>query len=97
MMILVTYDVNTETSAGKRRLRRVAKECVNRGQRVQNSVFECNVTPAMYVELKASLNEIIDEKKDSIRFYRLGKNWQGRVETIGRDDTYDPEQDVFLL
>ena len=82
MMILVTYDVNTVTGDGKKRLRQVAKVCVNYGQRVQNSVFECNIDPAMYVEIKHQLSQIIDHELDSLRFYRLGQNWQGRVETV---------------
>lgn len=97
MMVLITYDVNTEGVEGKRRLRRVAKACVNRGQRVQHSVFECNLTPAMYVELKAQLENIIDGTKDSIRFYNLGKSWSQKVETIGVDETYNPEKDVFIF
>lgn len=96
-MILITYDVSTVTGDGKKRLRQVAKVCVNYGQRVQNSVFECNIDPAMYVEIKHQLSEIIDHELDSLRFYRLGKNWQGRVEMIGKNNTYDPEKDVFIL
>lgn len=97
MMVLVTYDVNTETVAGRRRLRQVAKLCVDYGQRVQNSVFECSVTPAEFVELKAGLISIIDDSSDSIRCYLLGKNWQNRVETLGRDESYDPDQGILLL
>ena len=69
MLVLITYDVNTETSAGKTRLRKVAKQCTNYGRRVQNSVFECILNNAQCVELKAILSDIIDEKKDSLRFY----------------------------
>lgn len=97
MMVLVTYDVNTETASGRRRLRQVAKLCVDYGQRVQNSVFEYSVTPAEFVEIKAKLLEIIDSEADSIRFYLLGKNWQNRVETLGRNDSYDPDVGVLLL
>ncbi|MGT2910829.1 CRISPR-associated endonuclease Cas2 [Streptococcus cameli] len=97
MMVLVTYDVNTGTAAGRKRLRHVAKLCVDYGQRVQNSVFECSLTPAEFVEIKNQLLQIIDEEADSIRFYLLGKNWQNRVETIGRDDSYDPDIGVLLL
>ena len=97
MMVLVTYDVNTESVAGRKRLRQVAKLCVDFGQRVQHSVFECSVAPAEFVELKNKLLEIIDKEQDSIRFYMLGKNWQNRVETIGRDTSYDPDQGVLLL
>jgi len=91
MMVLVTYDVNTETPEGRRRLRQVAKECVNYGQRVQNSVFECLVDPAQFAKLKHSLTCIMDKDRDSIRFYHLGSNWQHRVEHRGNDKGYNPE------
>jgi CRISPR-associated protein Cas2 len=91
MMVLVTYDVNTETPEGRRRLRQVAKECVNYGQRVQNSVFECLIDPAQSAKLKHSLCGIMDKEKDSIRFYYLGANWQNRVEHFGNKTGYDPE------
>jgi len=97
MMILITYDVNTVNANGKKRLRQVAKVCVNYGQRVQNSVFECNIDPALYVDIKHQLSQIIDHDLDSLRFYRLGKNWQGRVEMIGKNNTYDPEKDALIL
>ena len=97
MMVLVTYDVNTETAQGRKRLRHVAKLCVDYGQRVQNSVFECSVTPVEFVEIKAKLLSIIDTESDSIRFYLLGKNWQNRLETIGRAQSYDPDIGVLLL
>jgi len=91
MMVLVTYDVNTETTAGRRRLRRVAKLCEDRGQRVQFSVFECLVEPAMWVSLREQLVEEIDEESDSLRFYFLGSNWRRRVEHVGAKKGYDPE------
>ena len=91
MMVLVTYDVNTESDGGKKRLRTVAKECVNYGQRVQNSVFECLLDPAQFANLTHSLCGIIDEEKDSLRFYYLGKNWKNRVEHFGTKGGYDPE------
>jgi CRISPR-associated protein Cas2 len=91
MMVLVAYDVNTETPKGQTRLRHVAKLCENRGQRVQNSVFECLVDPAQWVELKRRLIDVIDPDKDSLRFYYLGKNWQRRVEHAGAKPGYDPE------
>lgn len=72
MLILITYDVNTETSAGRSRLRKVAKQCVNYGQRVQNSVFECQVDAVKYREIKAVLEKIVDKDTDSLRFYNLG-------------------------
>ena len=76
MLVLITYDVNTETEAGKRRLRRVAKQCVNYGQRVQNSVFECVMDAAKCREVKNKLEKIIDKDKDSLRFYYLGNNYK---------------------
>lgn len=91
MYVLVTYDVATGDAAGARRLRRVAKLCVQYGQRVQHSVFECLVDPTQYEILKYELIKIIDVKKDSILFYNLGKNWKPRVERIGLKETYDPE------
>ena len=83
MLLLVTYDVNTETQAGKTRLRRVAKQCVNYGRRVQNSVFECIVDNTQAIQLKEILKNIIDEKHDSLRFYTLGHNYKNKVEQIG--------------
>lgn len=91
MLVLVTYDVNTESSEGKRRLHRVAKICQNFGQRVQNSVFECLVDPTQLIELKYQIQKEIDNNKDSIRYYFLGSNWKKRVEHIGAKETYDPE------
>ena len=83
MLILVTYDVNTETNAGQARLRKVAKICKNYGQRVQNSVFECLLDASQYVEFKAKLEEIIDYEKDSLRFYKMGNNYKHKVEHVG--------------
>ena len=83
MLVLITYDVNTETAAGKTRLRKVAKQCVNYGRRVQNSVFECILDFAQCVQLKALLTDIIDENKDSLRFYYLGNNYKTKVEHVG--------------
>ena len=83
MLMLVTYDVNTEDRAGRRRLRRVARACLNRGQRVQHSVFECQVDPAQWAELRARLISEIDPAKDSLRFYRLGTEGKRRVEHVG--------------
>lgn len=91
MMVLVTYDVNTTSDAGKKRLRRVAKQCVNCGQRVQNSVFECLVDPAQFAQLRHNLEVIIDKDKDSLRYYFLGSNWKSRVEHVGAKTTFDPE------
>lgn len=83
MLVLVTYDVDTTTLEGQRRLRRVAKECMNYGQRVQNSVFECVVDFAQFTQLKINLKSIISEGQDSVRFYHLGKNYEAKVETLG--------------
>lgn len=96
-MVLITYDVETVTSSGKKRLRKVAKECLNFGQRVQNSVFECVVDPSQFAVLKHRLLEIIDPKKDSIRFYYLGNNWDRRVEHIGIKTSFNPEEDTFII
>lgn len=83
MLMLVTYDVNTQDPAGRRRLRRVAKACRDWGQRVQNSVFECEVDPAQWTVLRARLLEEIDPDKDSLRFYRLGADGKRRVDHVG--------------
>lgn len=96
MMVLIAYDVNTETEDGKRRLRRVAKQCENYGQRVQNSVFECVLDPARLVTLKSRLNDIIDPKVDSIRYYYMGNNWQQRVEHVGAKATIDIEGPLII-
>ena len=83
MLVLITYDVNTETAAGRTRLRKVAKQCVNYGRRVQNSVFECLLDQAQSLLLKEKLSEIIDNEVDSLRFYYLGNNYETKVEHIG--------------
>ena len=82
MFVLITYDVNTQTAAGKTRLRRVAKECVNYGQRVQNSVFEINLEYGKFILLKDRLIKLIDAKVDSLRFYYLGDRWKKRIEQL---------------
>lgn len=91
MMVLITYDVDTTTYSGQKRLSKVAKTCVNFGQRVQKSVFECVLEPQQYVEIKAKLSKLIDADKDSIRLYNLGSNWKTRIEHIGSGEPYDPE------
>lgn len=96
MLILITYDVNTTTKAGEKRLRKVAKECINYGQRVQNSVFECLLTEAQVVNLKAILSSIIDDTADSVRFYFLGSNWQRRIEKIGKETSYNPTEALII-
>jgi len=96
MMVLVTYDVNTETAASRKRLRHVAKACENKGQRVQNSVFECLVDPAQWAAMRQQLSSIIDEKEDSLRFYFLGKNWKKRVDHVGAKPSYDPQGPLII-
>ena len=96
MMTLVSYDVSTVDAAGRKRLRKVAKECVNYGQRVQNSVFEVDVDYGTFLKLKDRLMKIIDEEQDSLRFYYLGNNWKRRVEHIGAKETSDPEGSLIL-
>ena len=91
MMVLITYDVSTTDYDGKKRLRKVAKKCVNYGQRVQNSVFECLLEPAQFVKLKNELETIINPNEDSLRYYMLGSNWKRRVEHVGAKESYDPE------
>lgn len=95
-MVLVTYDVNTEDSQGRRRLRMVAKVCVNYGQRVQNSVFECLLDPTEFAKFRDKLEAEIDPEKDSLRYYFLGKNWKNRVEHIGAKEAYDPEDTMII-
>ncbi len=96
MMVLVTYDMGTQTDAGRRRLRQIAKLCQNHGQRVQFSVFECLVEPALWVEFRDRLTAIIDPASDSLRFYFLGSNWQRRVEHVGAKPGYNPEGPLIL-
>jgi len=96
MMVLITYDVETITPAGRKRLRKVAKQCVNFGQRVQNSVFECLVDPAQFTELKHRLESIIDVEKDSLRYYMLGNNWKSSIKHTGAKATYNPEDTMII-
>ena len=96
MLVIVSYDVSTVSPEGRRRLRKVAKSCQNFGQRVQNSVFECLIDPAQWVELKSRLMDIIEPTEDSLRFYFLGANWRRRVEHIGSKPTFDPEGPIIL-
>ena len=97
MMVLVSYDVSTVVEGGPARLRRVAKACLNYGQRVQNSVFECNLDPARWTGLKDRLTNTIDPKHDSLRFYYLGSNWQKRIEHIGAKPTINVEEDALIV
>ena len=91
MLLLVTYDVATQDAAGKKRLRKVAKECVNYGQRVQNSVFECIVDASQALILKNKLMMLINEKEDSLRFYYLGNKYETKIEHYGVKETYEAE------
>lgn len=96
MLVLVTYDVNTETAQGKRRLRQVAKKCTAYGLRVQNSVFECNIDNAQYHQLMADLESLIDSDLDSLRFYVLGNNYQNKTVHIGAKPTCDLKEPLVL-
>lgn len=96
MMVLISYDVSTADASGKTRLRKVAKECQNHAQRVQNSVFEANLDYSSFMKLKERLVGLIDPEADSLRFYYLGNNWKNRVEHIGAKETYDSEGVIIL-
>ena len=96
MLILITYDVNTETLAGRSRLRKVVKQCVNYGQRVQNSVFECQVDAVKYREIKAVLEKIVDKDTDSLRFYNLGDKYKNKVEHIGAKPSFDVTEPLIF-
>lgn len=96
MLVLVTYDVNTEDAKGKTRLRKVAKQCINYGQRVQNSVFECVVDPGQCKLLKVQLLEIIDLQKDSLRFYYLGNQYKNKIEHYGAKKGFEQEGVLIL-
>lgn len=96
-MVLVTYDISLDSSDGQRRLRRVAKACLDHGVRVQFSVFECEVDPAQWVAFKAQLLDLYDEEKDSLRFYKLGSNWHHRVEHHGAKPAPDVFRDTMIL
>ncbi len=96
MLVLITYDVNTQTPEGRRRLRQIAKQCVNYGQRVQNSVFECLLDPAQCRSLQAKLCKLMDPENDSLRFYYLGGRYESKVEHFGAKASYSPE-DVLMV
>ena len=96
MLILITYDVNTETVAGKKRLSKIAKICCNYGQRVQNSVFECDLDASQMVIVKNQLLSIMDGETDSIRIYNLGKKYSSKIEQYGNKESYDPEGSLIL-
>lgn len=96
MLVLVTYDVSTTDAGGRRRLRRVAKACQNRGQRVQCSVFECEVDPAQWAELRATLRDLIDPERDSLRFYFLGSGKRHKVEHVGAKPSLNLDGPLIL-
>lgn len=96
MLVLITYDVNTETAEGRKRLRKVAKQCVNYGRRVQNSVFECILDNAQCIKLKSILLGIIDVEVDSLRFYYLGNKYQTKIEHIGVDKGISADQILIM-
>jgi CRISPR-associated protein Cas2 len=96
MYVLITYDVATSTEGGGRRLRQVAKVCLDYGQRVQNSVFECSIEPAQFVQFKERILKIIDPNEDSVRFYHLGNNWRNRIDHFGTKGSFDIEGPLIL-
>lgn len=96
MLVLITYDINTETEKGKKRLRDVAKACVNYGQRVQNSVFECSLDAAQLLQMRHRLEKLIDPALDSLRLYNLGNHYQSKVIHIGAKPSYDPQEPMIL-
>jgi CRISPR-associated protein Cas2 len=96
MYVLITYDVATSTTGGTRRLRQVAKACLDHGQRVQNSVFECKLDPGQMVALRARLEKIIDPAHDSLRYYHLGNQWERRVDHIGAKPSYNPDGPLIV-
>lgn len=91
MLVLITYDVNVEDAAGKSRLRKIAKRCMDCGQRVQNSVFECLLDAAQCKKLQSDLMKIMDKDKDSVRFYFLGNQYKTKIEHYGIKRSYDPK------
>jgi CRISPR-associated protein Cas2 len=96
MMIVVTYDVDTTTTSGERRLRNVAKECVNYGQRVQNSVFECLIDETHFIILRNKIEKIIDFQLDSVRFYILGRNFEKHIICIGKKTSFDLDSSLII-
>ena len=96
MLILITYDVSTETAAGRKRLRHVAKQCVNYGQRVQNSVFECQLNAAEFRMVQSILENLIDPEKDSLRFYVLGNDYKSKVIHMGAKPSFDVTDPLFF-
>lgn len=97
MRVVVSYDVRTDTSEGRRRLRKLAKLCESNGVRVQYSVFECQIDPAGWVKMKDKISKIINEEEDSVRFYFLGSNWQRKISHIGLKRHFDVVEDTLIL
>ena len=97
MLILITDDVNTQTASGRKRLQKVAKQCVNYGQRVQNSVFECQLDSVKYREVREKLENLIDKDTDSLRFYNLGDKYKSKVEHIGAKPGFDVTEPLIFF
>jgi CRISPR-associated protein Cas2 len=97
MLVLITYDVSTINKPGQRRLARIAKTCLNYGQRVQNSVFECLIDPAQWTALRAELLRLYKSEEDSLRFYFLGSNWENKVEHHGSKETLNLESGTLIV
>lgn len=97
MLVLITYDVSVISEGGQKRLRKISKTCLDYGMRVQNSVFECEVTPAQYVMLKKELMELFNPEEDSLRFYMLGKKGRQKIEHVGAKPVPDPVNDALIL
>jgi len=97
MLVLITYDVSVIAEGGQKRLRKISKTCLDYGMRVQNSVFECEVTPAQFVILKNELMDIFNPEEDSLRFYMLGKKGRQKVEHVGAKSVVDPNKDTLIL
>lgn len=96
MLVLITYDINTQTDKGRRRLQRIAKHCLNYGQRVQNSVYECDLDHAQFIAFRDKLLSLAELDEDSIRFYNLGNHYVSRIEHYGTKECYDPEEELIL-
>ena len=96
MMVLISYDVSTSGAAGRTRLRKVAKECQNHAQRVQNSVFEADLDYSSFLKLKDRLCKLINPEEDSLGFFYLGNNWEKRIEHVGAKKTYNPEGVIII-
>lgn len=96
MLIVITYDINTEDAAGQNRLRKIAKQCVNYGQRVQNSVFECSLDASQYRLLQATLCDIIDPEQDSLCFYNLGNHYHSKIERFGCKHPYTADDTLII-